>query len=81
MAPVHFDNTFGNGEAEAGSALFPGTGTVGLVELLEDTLLVGFREAGTRVSHGDHKSVVGSICLDPDFSRLGELDGVADKIQ
>jgi hypothetical protein len=40
-APVHPDNFSGNGEAETGSALCPGVGSVGLVEFFEDLLLIG----------------------------------------
>jgi hypothetical protein len=37
---MHFDNLFRNREPETGSALFLGTGAVGLMEFFEDPFLI-----------------------------------------
>ena len=49
---MHFDNPLGNGKAEAGSTFFFCGGRIGLLELLENLVLIFFCYAGTGVTHG-----------------------------
>ena len=63
---VQLDDALGDREPKAGAALFAGAGAVGLLELLEDLLLVGLRDAGAGVAPPrPRRRVVRSRRLDP----------------
>src|SRR5262245_65503368 len=55
---VHLDDLLGDGEAEARAALGLGKGTVDLVELIEDPILLIKGYAGTGVGHRDGEMAV-----------------------
>ena len=71
----------GDRQPEPGAALLPGAGAVGLLELLEDPLLVGLGDPGAGVGHRDDEGAVGDPRLDRDLAGLGELDRVAHQVQ
>src|SRR5262245_25550700 len=52
-AAVHLHDLLGDGEAQPRAALSLGKGTVDLVELIEDTILLIGRYAGTGVCYRD----------------------------
>src|SRR5215831_15435382 len=52
-APVHFDDFFGDGKAQSGTALGLGVRAVHLMELLEDAGLVLFGNAWPRIGHAN----------------------------
>src|SRR5262245_41171118 len=57
-APVHLHDLLGDGEPQARAALGLGKGTVDLVELIEDPILLIKRYAGTGVCHRDGEVAV-----------------------
>ena len=78
---VHFDDPLGDRQSEPGPALLFRGRAVRLLELGEDLGLVGLADAGSGVANGDRERAVRGGSLDGDFSRVGELDGVADEIE
>ncbi len=77
---MQFDDALGDGEAEPAPALLAGARAVDLLELLEDALLVGLRDAGTGVRDRDQERPVRDARLDRDLTDVGELDRVADQV-
>src|SRR5512137_530625 len=81
-APVQLDEAARQGEAQPGALRLAGPPcSLGLLELLEDPLVVFRRNARPRVPDLDlHRSVV-CRCPDPDAAPLRrELDGIPDKV-
>src|SRR5215469_4869597 len=50
---MHFDNPFGDGQAQAGSTLFTRAGFIGSPESIEDVWNIGFRNSNPRVRYGN----------------------------
>ncbi|MFM1944605.1 MAG: hypothetical protein RI897_3587 [Verrucomicrobiota bacterium] len=85
-AAMHeFDEAFGDGEAKAGAAVFPGGGHVGLGEGLEQAggLFRGHADAGVGDREFELDGGIGmfeQFGCDADLAFLGELDGVIDEV-
>ena len=79
-AAVHLNDPLGDGESQTGAALLAGDGIVGLLKFLEQVGLIGSGDAGAGVTHRHMECAVIRFGLDGDFARIGELDGVADKV-
>src|SRR5215475_11234350 len=73
-AAVHLDDLFGDGETEARAALGLGKGTVDLMELIENPILLVKRYAGPGVRHGDGKMAIARARDDAHLAGVGELD-------
>src|SRR5215475_16164852 len=80
-AAVHLHDLLGDGEPEACAALCLGKGTVDLMELIEDTLLLIQRYAGTGVCYQDGEMAIPRARGDAYLAGVGELDGVAHEIE
>src|SRR2546422_11381330 len=72
--PVQLDDPPGDGQPKARAALPARARAVGLLELLEDLLLVGLGDARTGVGDRDQELAVGEPRLDRHLADLGELD-------
>src|SRR5262249_7106064 len=79
-APVHLNDALRYGETQAGTALLAGNGIVGLLKLLKQLGLISTRNAGAGVADRYMECAVGRFGLDGDFTRIGELNGVANEI-
>lgn len=83
---VHeFDEAFGDGEAEAGAAVFTGGGHIGLGEGLEEACGLFRGHADTGVGDGEFQLDTGFGCLeefggDADLAVFRELDGIVDEV-
>src|SRR5215468_5623127 len=80
-AAVHLDDLLGDGEPEPRAALGLGKGTVDLVELIENSILLikGYARAG--VGHRDGEMAVPRARGDVHLADVGELDGVANQVE
>ena len=78
---MELDDPPGDRQSETRAALLARGGVIDLLKLLEDPLLVGLGDAGSRVRHRDDELTVGAARLQPHLARLGELDRVADEVQ
>src|SRR5262245_29970547 len=78
---MHFDDLFGNGQAETSATLGLGVGIIDLVELFENACSLLFRYAGTGVRHADGEVAVDGFSCDPHLTCVRELDGVPHKIE
>ena len=78
---MHLDDALDDREAEAGTTLFPGDGTVSLLKRLEDLLLIGFRDTWAGVRHGHCEGAGRGRRPRLHLAGLGELDGIADEVQ
>src|SRR5262249_30737693 len=79
-AAVHLDDPLGDRQSQAGAALLAGDRIVGLLELLKQLGLIGSGNTGTSVTDRYVECAVIRFGLDGDFTGIGELNGVADKI-
>src|SRR5262249_20314001 len=77
---VHLDDPLGDGQPQAGAALFAGNGIVGLLKLLKQLGLVGSGNARASVADKYMECAIDRFGLDRNLAGIGELDGVADKI-
>ena len=80
-ATVHLDDPPRDGEPEPGAALGLGDRIVGLLELLEQLLLIGGIDSRSGVVHRHAERAIGRRDLDRHFAGVGELDRVADQIE
>src|SRR5262249_52533866 len=78
---VHLNDAFDDGESEAGAALGARAGAIGLLELLEDLLLISFGNASPGVGNGDRAGTVRRRHLDPYLTSVGDLAGVPHQIE
>src|SRR5262249_43195160 len=78
---VHLHDLLGDGEPEARAALGLGKRAVGLVELLEDPILLMKWDAGSGVCDRDREMAVPRARGDAHLASVGELDGVAHEIE
>src|SRR3954471_21530188 len=75
----HLDESLADGEAEAGAALLPRGGGVGLVEAAEHARAEGFRDAGPAVVHADAQVVLAILGADLHLLALRrELGGIGE---
>src|SRR5262249_10293392 len=63
-AAVHLHDLLGDGKSQTGAALGLSKGAIDLMELFEDTRLLGGRNAGTSVRDADVEAAVGRLCGD-----------------
>src|SRR5215475_6718263 len=80
-APMHLHDLLGDSEAEARAAFGLGKGTVDLVELIEDLMLLVEWYARPGVCHRDGEMAVACARGDADFAGVGELDGIANEVE
>jgi hypothetical protein len=85
LAAHEFDQLFGDGEAESGSAVFAGGRAVDLGEGLEEVGQGFLWDSEAGVAHGEQEGdvvggVVGAGHLDDDLALIGELEGVDDEV-
>ena len=80
-ATVHLDDPPRDREPEPGAALGLGDRIVGLLELLEQLLLIGGIDSRPGVVHRHAERAIGRRDLDRHFAGVGELDRVADQIE
>src|SRR5277367_2731357 len=81
FAAVGFDDVFGDGEAEAGTAGFAGAGGVHTIEAFEDAFGIGEGDADAGIGDGDDGFARGGGGGDGDVSaRRSVLDGVIEEI-
>jgi len=78
---VHLHDLLGDGEPEACAALCLGKGTVDLVELLEDPILLVEWYARPGVRYRDREVAIPRARRDAHFAGVGELDGIANEIE
>src|SRR5262249_33474065 len=78
---VHLNDAFDDGEPKAGATLGASAGAIGLLELLEDLLLIRFGNARPGVGDGDREGPVRHRHLDLHLTSVGELDGVPHQIE
>src|SRR6185295_697082 len=81
LPTVQLHDALGNGEPEAGTAFRLGIRAVNLMKLLKDAFLLLHSDPRSRVGDTDGKAAIASRCADPHFTRVGELDGVADEVE
>src|SRR6266850_3832527 len=67
----HLDQALANGEPEAGAALLPRSGGIGLVEAAEHARPEGLRDARSAVVHADAQALRGLLGADLDHFALG----------
>ena len=83
-AAHEFDETAGDGEAEAGAAEASGGGAIGLDEFFKDPLLHGGGEAGAGVGDRDLEGGLAAGCVigdgDTNLALIGEFNGVAEEV-
>src|SRR5262249_27682786 len=80
-AAVHLDDLLGNGEAKASTALSLGICCIDLMELLEDSSPLLFRDSGAGVHHADREVSIRNFGDDADLTCIGELDRIADEVE
>src|SRR5215470_4693527 len=80
-AAVHLDDLLGDGEPEAGAAFGLGKGTVDLVELIEDPILLIKGYSGPGVCYRDGEMAVPRTRGDAHLAGVGELDGIAHEVE
>ena len=80
-AAVQLDNALCDGEAKPGSALSAGIGALGLLELLEDALLITFRNSWAGVGDRNQELALARGGLHSNFARLRELDRIGGQIE
>ena len=78
---VHLDDTLGDGESEAGAALFARDRIVGLLKLLEYLGLVVDADARPRILNRNRQRTIRCLGTDRHFARVGEFEGVADEVE
>jgi len=78
---MHFDDLFGNGQAETSATLGLGVGIIDLAELFENACSLLFRYAGAGVRHADGELSVDGFGCDPHGTCVRELDGVPQNHQ
>jgi hypothetical protein len=79
--PVHLDNAFDYGQPEASPTLEAGAGTVGLLELVKDRLLIRLGNASARVRDGHGEVPVRHGYLYLHLASIGEFNGVPHQIE
>src|SRR6516165_4761650 len=80
LAAVHLNDALRYGEPKTGAALLACDGIVGLLELLKQLGLIGSGYARSGVTHRHMERAIIRFGFNGDFARIGELDGVTDKI-
>ena len=85
LSAHHFNETGGDGQAQAGSPVFTGRRSVGLDERLKDDPLLLPRDADPGIRDRKAENRVSSIPgllpdVDEDLAPFGEFDGVADQV-
>src|SRR5579862_409729 len=78
---MHLDDPLGDGEAEAGAALRLGRRIVGLMEFIENPLLLARGDAGPGIAHRNIEEAVRLGSGDGDLALVGEFDGIANEIE
>src|SRR6516164_478395 len=77
---VHLNDPLGDGQSQAGAALLARDRIVGLLELMKQLGLVRSGDARAGVADRDMECAIVRFGLDGNFAGIGELNGVADKI-
>ena len=78
---MHLHDLLGDGEAQTGAAFGLSKGDIGLMELFEDTRLLGEWNARTGVCYEKVEVPVYRFRRDAHLAGVGELDGVADQVE
>ena len=79
---VQLDDALGDGEPEPGAALLLGVRAVDLMELLEDSRLLGRRRCRARCRvTATREHAIGRAGRNAHLARIRELDGVADEVE
>ena len=77
---MHLNDALRYGKSQTSAAFLAGDRIVGLLELLKQLGLIGDGNIRSRVTHRNLERAVVRSCFDHDFTRIGELDGIADEI-
>jgi hypothetical protein len=85
LAAHHFDDLFGDGEAEAGAAVFAGGGTVGLGKGVKEVREGGGGDTDAGIFDGEEEGDMGfGLGLEADagddLAMVGEFDGIDDEV-
>jgi hypothetical protein len=85
LAAHHFDDLFGDGEAESGAAVLAGGGSIGLGECVEEVGERGGWDAHAGIFDGEEEGDIGIVLgfdadADDDFAVVGEFDGIDDEV-
>src|ERR1700682_3864740 len=81
IASQSLNDLFDDAKAEAGSALLPGSGAVGLREFLENVRLEVIRNSGAMIAHRYANNIAIVPYRDEDFAAcLREFDRVRKKV-
>ena len=78
---MHLHNALYDRQAQSRACLRLGDRIINLLEFLENLCLIGFVDARSRVSDGKYVRIPFRLHFDPDLSRIGEFDRVADEIE
>ena len=79
--PADDEQAVVDGESQAGATLGFGVGAVDLVELLKNASPLLLGDAGSGVGHADGEVRVRGCRGDTHLASVGELDGVAHKVE
>src|SRR5262249_49569929 len=77
---MHLDDALRYGQPQASAALLLGDGIVGLLEFLKQPRLIVSGDPGSGVADRYIECAIISFRLDRDFARIGELNGITDKV-
>ena len=77
---MKFDQLLGNGQTQAGSAIFPLNRTVGLFKGAKNLLQPLFRNSDAGIDDADGQRFPRYLGRDLDGAGFGKLDGVAHQI-